>query len=71
MVWQKIFPQYACQFCGSECKLVETLIDDEFCWNAEDGRYEPNKFSDAFEHTGVERCALCAEPWTGMRERRS
>ena len=25
-----IFPKYACQFCGSERKLVETIIDDEF-----------------------------------------
>lgn len=48
----KTFPKHACQFCGSERKLVETLIDDEFFWSEQDQMYQPNKFSDLFEHTG-------------------
>lgn len=62
------YPKYACQFCGSTRKLVETLIDDEFIWNDEEERYEPNKFTDEFEHTGEERCASCWKEWTGTRE---
>ena len=62
------FPKYACQFCGSARKLVETIIDDEFVWNENEIRFEPNKFSDEFEHTGEEHCAECNENWTGLRE---
>ena len=62
------FPKYACQHCGSECKLVETLIDDEFCWNENEQRYEPNKFMDEFEHTGNEQCSQCKRDWTGLHE---
>lgn len=59
------FPKHACQNCGAERKLVETLIDDEFFWNEDERRYEPNKFTDCFDHTGNERCAQCGEDWTG------
>ena len=59
------FPKHACQHCGSERKLVETLIDDEFVWNEYRLQYEPNKFTDDFEHTGNVRCAQCGEEWTG------
>jgi len=59
------FAPHACQLCGAERKLVETLIDDEFFWNEETGRYEPNDFTDCFEHTGNVRCAQCGEAWTG------
>ncbi len=59
------FPLYACQICGSTRKLVETIIDDEFFWNENDQIYQPNKFSDIFEHTGNQRCAQCEEEWTG------
>mgnify|MGYP000100374842 CR=1 FL=1 len=31
-------------------------------------RYEPDKFSDSFEHTGEERCACCGKEWTGIYE---
>lgn len=62
----KTFPKHACQFCGSEHKLVETLIDDEFFWSEEDQMYQPNKFSDLFEHTGNNRCAECQKEWTGL-----
>jgi len=62
------YPKYACQFCGSTRKLVETLIDDEFTWNDDKNHYEPNKFADEFEHTGGERCANCKREWTGARE---
>ena len=31
----KKFQKHACQHCGSEVKLVETIIDDEFSWNQE------------------------------------
>ena len=59
------FPEHACQKCGSERKLVETLIDDEFYWDKNDQMYQPNKFTDSFEHTGNVRCAICMEVWTG------
>lgn len=61
----KKFPKYACQYCGAKCKLVETLIDDEFCWCEDEKRYEPNKFMDIFEHTGNDRCGECQKEWTG------
>ena len=62
------YPKFACQFCGSTRKLIETVIDDEFVWNERENRFEPNKFSDEFEHTGEERCAECNKNWTGLRE---
>lgn len=62
------YPKYACQFCGSTRKLVETIIDDEFVWNESENRFEPNRFSDEFEHTGAERCAVCGKNWTGLLE---
>jgi hypothetical protein len=61
----KTFPKHTCQFCGCERKLVETLIDDEFIWNAADQTYQPNKFTDMFEHTGNVWCSECKEEWTG------
>jgi hypothetical protein len=60
-----LYPLHACQHCGSESKLVETLIDDEFIWNEYTCQYEPLKFMDDFEHTGNDRCSNCLEPWTG------
>lgn len=62
----KNYPKHSCQFCGSECKLVETIIDDEFFWDESEKKYQPNKFSDTFEHTGNNRCAQCEKKWTGM-----
>jgi hypothetical protein len=62
----KKFPKHSCQYCGSERKLVETLIDDEFMWNDIEQAYEPNKFNDDFEHTGEERCSICEKEWTGV-----
>lgn len=59
------FPPHACQFCGSENKLVETILDDEFFWDEISKMYQPNKFSDEFEHTGNNRCSSCQEDWTG------
>ncbi|MCK9344545.1 MAG: hypothetical protein M0P64_00275 [Candidatus Pacebacteria bacterium] len=61
-----IFPKYACQFCGSERKLVETIIDDEFFWDEDDKIYQPNKFTEIFEHTGNQRCAQCEKEWSGL-----
>ena len=61
----KKFPKHACKLCGCECKLVETLIDDEFFWNEAEQIYQPNKFTDSFEHTGNNRCAKCKKEWTG------
>jgi hypothetical protein len=63
-----VYSKYACQFCGSTRKLVETIVDDEFIWDKTEERYIPNKFSDEFEHTGAERCAECSKHWTGQRE---
>lgn len=63
-----IFPKHACQHCGSEVKLVETVIDDEFIWDEREKKYTPNQYSDQFEHTGVERCAVCESDWSGTRE---
>lgn len=60
------FPKHACQFCGSERKFVETLIDDEFFWDKDEKVYQPNKFTDIFEHTGNERCAECEKKWSGF-----
>lgn len=62
----KIFPKHACQFCGSERKLIETIIDDEFFWNDLEQMYQPNKFTDDFDHTGNNRCAECGKKWTGF-----
>ena len=67
----KTFPKHACQFCGSELKLVETLIDDEFYWDEVDQMYQPNKFMDNFEHTGNNRCAECGKEhreWCNTRD---
>lgn len=62
----KKFSNHACQRCGAERKLVETIIDDEFYWDEQRNEYLPNKFTDDFEHTGNERCADCKEEWTGL-----
>lgn len=62
------YPKHACQYCGSTVKLVETIIDDEFIWNSDENCYEPNGFTDEFEHTGEERCANCKNEWTGAGE---
>lgn len=59
------FPKHACQHCGAERKLVETIIDDEFIWDERDG-YVPNKFCNEFEHTDREWCAWCKEECTGF-----
>lgn len=64
-----IFPTHTCQHCGSEIKLVETIIDDEFIWDESLNKYVPNSFTDQFAHTGVERCAKCDKDWTGDREK--
>jgi len=60
------FPKHSCQFCGCEYKLVETIIDDEFVWDKDMQIYQPNKFTDSFEHTGNNRCSQCKKYWTGM-----
>jgi hypothetical protein len=62
----KRFPKHACEFCGSEFKLVETIIDDEFFWDENSQMYQPSKFSNNFEHTGNNRCGECGEDWTGL-----
>jgi len=59
------FPKHTCQYCGAERKLVETIIDDEFYWDEQSQQYQPNKFTDCFEHTSNERCAVCKKEWTG------
>lgn len=63
----KNIPKHACQVCGSEIKLVETIIDDEFFWDEQSGMYQPNGFTDCFEHTWNERCSECQNDWTGSR----
>jgi len=62
----KKFPKHSCQFCGSERKFVETIIDDEFFWDEVGKMYQPNGFTDIFEHTGNNRCAECDKEWSGM-----
>lgn len=63
---QKIqFPKHTCQSCGSERKFVETIIDDEFMWDAQLQMYVPDKFADMFEQTGFVRCAECNKVWSG------
>lgn len=62
----KTFPINACQLCGSENKFVETIIDDEFFWDKDSQMYQPNGFTDMFEHTGNNRCAECEKEWTGL-----
>ncbi len=62
----KKFPKHACQFCGSERRFVETIIDDEFYWDEDDKMYQPNGFTEMFEHTGNNRCAECEKEWTGL-----
>ena len=59
-------PIHVCQYCGTERKLVETIIDDEFVLNEDEKIYVPNSFTDMFEHTGNERCAQCLKKWTGF-----
>jgi hypothetical protein len=61
----KRLPRHSCQFCGCERKLVETIIDDEFFWSEKEKMYQPNGFTDMFEHTGNNRCAECEKDWTG------
>ena len=61
----KTFPRHAYQFCGFERKLVQTLIDDEFIWNEIEKIYQPDGFTDTFEHTGYAYCPECKEQWTG------
>lgn len=61
----KNFPKHSCQFCGCERKLVETIIDDEFFWSEAEQMYQPNKFTNNFEHTGNNRCAQCEKEWSG------
>ena len=61
----KKYPDHACQKCGSESKLVETVIDDEFCWDEDIKTYQPRNFTDTFQPTGVEIFAICACDWTG------
>jgi len=58
------FPKHSCQFCGCKLVLVETIIDDEFFWDEDDQIYQPNKFTDCFEHTGNNRCAKCKKEWS-------
>lgn len=62
----KKFPKHACQYCGAERKYVETIIDDEFFWSEKEKIYQPNGFTDMFEHTGNNRCAECEKEWTGI-----
>lgn len=62
----KKFPKHACQFCGSERKFVETVIDDEFFWDDFEKMYQPHNFTDNFEHTGNNRCVECQKSWTGI-----
>ncbi|MBP7846055.1 MAG: hypothetical protein KA007_01315 [Candidatus Pacebacteria bacterium] len=62
----KKYPKHACQFCGSQNKLVETIIDDEFFWDEDSKIYQPNGFTDMFEHTGNNRCADCDKNWSGF-----
>ncbi len=62
----KKYPRHACQHCGAERKFVETLIDDEFFWSEQDKMYQPNRFTDMFEHTSNDRCAECSREWTGL-----
>jgi hypothetical protein len=45
----KTFPQHACQFCGCDRKLVETIIDDEFYWDETTKTYQPNGFTPNYE----------------------
>lgn len=61
----KKYPKHACQYCGAERKYVETIIDDEFSWSEKENIYQPNGFTDMFEHTGNNRCAECEKEWTG------
>ena len=62
----KKYPKHACQHCGTERKYVETIIDDEFSWSEKENIYQPNGFTDMFEHTGNNRCAECEKEWTGV-----
>lgn len=62
----KKYPKHTCQFCGSDRKLVETIIDDEFYWDETAQMYQPNGFTNNFEHTGYVQCAVCEQEWTGM-----
>ena len=60
------FPKHACQYCGHDRKLVDTLVFDIFSWNEEKEEYEPCKYTDDFEHTGDEWCERCKKEWTGL-----
>jgi hypothetical protein len=62
----KKYSKYVCQFCGSQRKFVETIIDDEFYWDEITKTYQPNGFTDMFEHTGNNRCAECQKIWSGL-----
>ncbi len=62
----KKYPKHTCQFRGSDRKLVETIIDDEFYWDETTKMYQPNGLTNNFEHTGYVQCAVCEQEWTGM-----
>ncbi len=57
----KKYPKHVCQFYDCDRKLVETIIDDEFYWNETTQMYQPNRFANAFEHTGYVQCAGCEQ----------
>ena len=60
------YEKWQCQHCGSDTKMVETLIDDEFTYNVDTKEFEPMGFSDKFEHTGNAYCKDCGKSWTGL-----
>lgn len=62
----KKYPKHACQFCGGESKYVETIIDDEFFLDDDNKEYQPDGFTNIFEHTGNNRCASCKKAWSGL-----
>ncbi len=62
------YAKHLCQHCGSDRKLVETIIFDEFVYNEDSKQYEPMGFLDDFDHSGVEICGQCEKDWTGITD---
>lgn len=62
---EKEYPAHACQYCWSEMKWVETVIDDEFSRDEDEQEYVAVGFGDDFIHTGNDRCFECKRPRTG------
>lgn len=62
----KIFQSTRASFVAVNESGQRPLSMMSFFWNKDTSQYEPNKFTDDFEHTGNDRCSQCKRKWTGF-----